>query len=222
MANNSLTPKQRQQLSREVVEMQQARSLNRQRERSLVTRAQRLKSQPLIGKDNLKANLKKIIPKHLAPGNIGKIEDALWPYWFPFNIDFGTNPVYTINSRGQEVIQVDQEASFLLTHISRDHTDPGQSGYNAPLELTIRDLQSSRQFNDQPIPMQAIGFKAQPTYLDTPKFFAPNARIQIDLTSWLVAGETFATQGSGEHQFVLAGFRIRNKDAAKVLASIFV
>lgn len=220
---NILTPKKRYDLQTRLQEIQQTRANNRARERSLVDRVQKLKSQPLVSRQgDLKANLLKILPKHMAPGNVGDINEVLWPFWFPFDFDFGTNPTFTINSRLSEIVQIDQEAGFLLTHISRDHVDPGPSGYQAPLQATIRDLQSTRQFNSEPIPIQMIGFKAQPTYLDTPHFFLPNARIQMDLSCWLPVGDTFAVQGSGEHQFVLGGYRIRNKNAAKVIASIFV
>jgi hypothetical protein len=170
----------------------------------------------------LRANLQKIIPKHLMPQNVGNYNDVFWSYKFPFNFDFGVDPVYTSTTRQSSIIQVDQEAGFLLTHISRDANDPGQSGYYAPLQITVKDLQSSRQYNAEPIPIQHIGFKAQATYLDTPLYFASNARIEIEMTSWIPDGDQFATTGSGKHQLVLGGYRVREKDVSKVMTSIFL
>lgn len=218
-----LTPKQRQKLEKGLVETQSNRANLRSRNRSLNDRFAALTSQPLVSDSGgLRANLKKIIPKHLMPQNVGQYNEVMWNYFFPFNFDFGDNPLYDVNTREEVNIQVDQEAGFLLTHISRDHNDPGQSGYNSPLSFTVRDLQSSRQYNDEPVPVQQFGFKGQPTFLDTPLYFAANARIQIAMTSWLPKGETFQTTGSGKHQIVLGGYRIRQSEAGKVLASIFL
>jgi hypothetical protein len=218
-----LSPKQRLQLERGLQEVQSERTNLRSRDRSLNARTMALKSQPLISdKGELRSNLSKILPKHLMPQNVGHYNEVMWPFFFPFDFDLGANPTYDSNTRSEVNVQVDQEAGFLLTHISRDHTDPGQSGYHAPIQVSIRDLQSSRQFNDEAVPIQQFGFKAQATYLDTPLFFAANARMQIVMTSWIPVGSQFATLGSGEHQIVLGGYRIRQKDAGKVLASIFM
>lgn len=218
-----LTPKQRQAIEQGLSQVQTERTNLRSRDRSLNARAATLKSQPLISDEGgLRNNLKKVLPKHLIPQNVGHYNEVLWPYFFPFVFDFGDNPTYDSNTREEVNVQVDQEAGFLLTHISRDHNDPGQSGYYSPLQMTIRDLQSSRQFNDEPIPVQQIGYKSQVTVLDTPLFFAANARMQIQMTSWIPTGEQFATSGSGKHEIVLGGYRIRQSDAGKVLASIFL
>lgn len=219
----ALTPKERQDLERKTQEVGNARTNLRSEERSLKAENLKLRSQPLVSdRGDLRTNLSKIIPKYLMPQNIGHFNEVLWPYWFPFNFDFGIDPTYDENSRETENVQVDQEAGFLLTHITRDHTDPGQSGYMSPTQITIRDLQSSRQFNDEPVPIQQFGFKAQPTYLDTPLFFRSNARMQIVMDSWIPRGSSFATTGSGKHQIVMGGYRVREKDAAKVIASIFI
>ena len=218
-----LTPKERLKLEREITEIQNERANLRSRERSLNARSALLKSQPLVSdRGGLRNNIEKIIPKHLRPQNIGHFNEVLWNYWFPFDFDFGTDPTYDNTTRETTVTQVDQEAGFLLTSISRSATDPGQSGAFAPLHITVRDLQSTRQFNDEPIPLQQIGQKGEPTCLDTPLYFPPNARIELTISSWIPKGSSFATTGSGKHQIVLGGFRVREKDGAKALASIFV
>jgi hypothetical protein len=215
---------ERLKLEKQIQEIQNERSNLRSRERSLKERAAKISSMPLVslGGPNLKANLAKILPKHLCPSNIGDYNEVMWPYWFPFNFDFGDDPTFDVNTFREATVQVDQEAGFLLTHISRDSFDKGPAGYNAPLQITIRDLQSSRQFNDEPIPLQQIGYRSLPTYLDTPLYFAPNARIQLIMSSWIPDGEEFETTGKGNQQLMIGGFRIRKKDASKVLASIFI
>lgn len=208
-------------LIREIRELEQTRKENRQRERNLRSRAQLLNSQPLI-KDSgtLRKNLAKIIPKHLTPTNIGKLNEVEWFFWFPLDFDFGTDPTYTQNTRQSQQFQVDQEAGFLLTHVGRSHNSNGPSGAEAPLQLTLRDNQSSRQFNDAPIPMQFIGQRGDYLELDTPLFIAPNSTFSVEMTSWVT--EDMATTGSGKHQVIVGGYRIRAEDASKVLTSIFL
>lgn len=223
MSLKKLTPNQRKRLEVEASQIQNERSNLRAKERTLKARSVSLSSQPLIADEGtLRKNLHKVIPKHLAPKNIGHFNEVLWPFWFPVDFDLGNNPTYDSNTREITNVQVDQEAGFLLTSISRDHNDAGESGYYSPLAITIRDLQSSRQFNDEPIPIQQFGYRSQPTFLDTPLFFAANSRISLELTSWIPRGEQFNTNGSGKHQFLLGGYRVRQKDASKVLASIFI
>jgi hypothetical protein len=210
----------REILFRQIKELENQRKINRARERSLRSRAHLLSAQPVI-KDSgtLRKNLEKIIPKHLSPTNIGKLNEVEWFFWFPLDFDFGTDPTYTETTRQSRQFQVDQEAGFLLTHISRTHDSSGPSGAQAPLQMTLRDNQSSRQFNDAPIPLQFVGSRGDYLELDTPLFIAPNSTFSVEMTSWL-SGD-FPTTGSGKHQITLGGYRMRAEDASKVLTSIF-
>jgi hypothetical protein len=154
------------------------------------------------------------------PKNIGKYNEVMWPFWFKLKFDFGTNPIYSPNTRQKQSIQVSQESAFLMTSISRTHYDRSNAGEAAPLLINIRDNQSSRQFMDKAIPMQSIGYEGQPTRVPTPLFISPNASLSLEMTSWTPGN--FATTGSGIHEIVLSGWRIRTEDASKVLASIFI
>lgn len=220
-----MTPNQRLSIVRQIKEIQASRRTMRQRHQNLVAEAKVAKSQPLIQSatpEQLKKNLQKIIPSYLVPGNVGNIDDVLWNFDFNYTFDFGDNPLYNSETRQSRIEQVDQVAGFLLTHISRTAYDSGESGINAPLSLTIRDRQSSRQFVDEPISIQAFGTRGRYTQLLTPLYFPPNANMEIILSSWLGAGESFQTNGSGIHQFMLSGLRIRNANVAKIISSIFL
>ena len=211
----------REKLIKKAYEIQESRRALRQKERNLSTRSKFLRNQPLVADGgNLRANLDKILPKHLSPKNIGEYNEVMWPFWYGFEFDFGTDPTYTSLTRKIESIQISQESAFLLTTISRAHDSRGGAGQNAPLQFTLRDNQSSRQFNDKPLPIQMIGTTGDLTHLDTPLYIRPNASLSLELTSWLPTD--FATIGSGKHEIMVHGFRIRNEDANKVLASIFV
>lgn len=203
-------------------QIQTQRKLLRQKARNLKTRDQHLNSFPLVADtDSIRANLEKILPKSYLPKNIGKYSEAKWDFYIPFNFDFGVDPAYDINSKLVEIQKITQESSFLLFGMSRNAEDPLDSGLYAPLAIEIKDLQSSRQFNDTPVPTQFFGERGIATYFDTPLFFSKNARIQITMNSWLAPGEIMPTVGSGKHEIVLFGQRIRNDDANEVLTSIF-
>ena len=103
--------------------------------------------------------------------------------------------------------------------ISRKSYGYSTSSELAPLQVEIRDRQSSRQFNDRPIPMQMIGKKSRPTVLPTPLLIMPNAFIDVTVSSWLTGSQ--ATVGSGKMQFSFYGYRIRVEDADKVMSTIF-
>jgi hypothetical protein len=211
----------KESLIKKAYELQEQRRQLRQKERNLSERSKFLRNQPLVADSrDLRANIDKIIPKHLSPKNIGNYHEVMWPFWYNFEFDFGIDPTYTSLTRQVQSIQISQESAFLLTTISRAHEDRSSAGQNAPLQMTLRDNQSSRQFNDKPIPLQMIGTTGDLTHIETPLFIRPNASLSIEMTSWLPGD--FATTGVGKHEIMIHGFRIRSEDASKVLASIFV
>jgi hypothetical protein len=212
----------KEQLLRQAYEIQEARRNLRQKERNMAAQNKYLSSTAAVSNngDGLRAAIEKFLPKTLVPRNVGNLKEVTWPFWYPLEFDFGTDPTYNINTRQTKTVQVSQESAFLLTSISRGHVEQSAASQDAPLQLTIRDNQSTRQFNDLPIPMQMIGTQGELTELDFPLYFRPNATISIEMTSWVPTD--FATTGDGRTQIMLHGFRIRNTDVSKVLSNIFI
>lgn len=169
----------------------------------------------------LKGELSKVIPSYMMPGNVGSYTKVTWPFFYQMNFDFGTNPSWTSNTRQTQSFQVSQEAALLLAAVSRKSYSYNTASEMAPLSIEIRDRQSSRQMNDRPIPMQAIGSRSRPTVLPTAMLIMPNAFIDVTMTSWIPSGVTQATTGTGKFQFCFFGYRIRVEDADKVLSSVF-
>jgi len=161
------------------------------------------------------------LPANMRPGNVGDYNSVTWPMWYQVNFDFGTNPSYTSNTRQTQNFQNTQEAGFLLMAISRKHYGYDTASALAPLQVEIRDRQSSRQFNNNPIPLPMFGRRSHPTVMPTPMFFAPNAFVDVTCTSWMASGNTMATTGSGKFQLSFFGYRVRVEDADKVMSSIF-
>jgi hypothetical protein len=159
------------------------------------------------------------LPPHMRPGNVGSYNKVTWPYWNQVNFDFGVNPTWTAATKQTQSFQVSQEAAFILMSITRKAYTYSTASELAPLQLEIRDRQSSRQLNDRPIPLQMIGKRSRPTILPTPMLIMPNAFIDLTLTSWITGSQ--ATVGNGKHQISFFGYRVRVEDADKVLSSIF-
>lgn len=168
---------------------------------------------------DLKQNLMRALPAHLVPGNVGSFNKVTWPFWYQVNFDFGTNPSWSSSTRQTQSFQNTQEAAFLLMSISRKSYSYTTASDLAPLQIEIRDRQSSRQFNDRPIPLQMFGKRSHPTVLPTPMLIMPNAFIDVIASSWVDV--TQATTGNGKFQLSFFGYRIRTEDASKVLSSIF-
>jgi hypothetical protein len=165
--------------------------------------------------------LKRFLPEHLIPSNIGGYDRVAWPFWFSVDFDFGSNPTITNASRQTKNFQVTQEAGFLMMAIFRKSYEYGTSGELGPWNIEVRDRQSSRQFNDRPIPMQMIGKKSRPTILPTPMMISPNAFIDVTMSSWLPDGVSQATTGSGKHQFTFFGYRTRVENTEQLMSLIY-
>ena len=197
----------------------------REREKSLNARAMYLNNPQTFPANNVKSlqdSLMGSLPKHMVPGNVGGINEVTWPFLFQINLDIGTNPTVIDSSFTKGSFQVDQEAAFLMMSISRSHsTDAnGQSAtINAPLQVEIIDRQSSRRFNNAPMPLQMIGQNSCPSIMPTPMFVRPNAFIDFVVSGIPSSGVSF--NGSGKFQLSFFGYRIRTDDAGKVLSTIF-
>lgn len=161
----------------------------------------------------------KILPARMQPGNVGDIDKVTWPFWFSAVFDNGINPNYGPATRLVRNFQVSNEAAFLLNAIGRKAWDNTVAGDLAPLQIELRDRQSSRQFNDRPIPIQCIGKKSRKTELPAPMLIAPNAFFEVTMTSWLLAATPAV--GNGKHEFYFFGYRIRAEDMKKTYSTIF-
>jgi len=168
---------------------------------------------------DLRGQLKQILPQYMQPGNIGEINKVTWPFWYTVSFDLGTDPTIGPSTRVVQSFQVSQEAYFLLMQVSHKPYSYDTAGALAPLSVDIRDRQSSRQFNDQAIPIQNLGKKYKGSVLPTPLYLAPNAFVDITLSSWVPAD--MASSGNGKHEFTFFGYRMRAASAQSALSTIF-
>lgn len=195
--------------------------------KSVRSQRQLLQSQPQMPVGHpLKHALQSFLPSSLVPTNVGHIKEGTWPFQEVVNFDLKTTtdwPNITVNTSQTESFQVSQEAAFCMMGISRHANDYNDAGDLGPLTINFRDRQSSRFFNDNPIPIQMIAQKGYITYLPIPMILLPNAFFELTIGSSLDPGVSQPTPGgsSGIHQFVLHGYRVRVDDAENVLSTIF-
>ena len=211
----------------DVLKMREAIRQERANERDIKARVAALSDEPLINltddMNNISSKLAKILPKHLVPRNLGPLSQVMWPFFYVHDFDYqdGADTTFLANERKESTVQVSQESGFIWTHIYRDFDDAGQSGFGAPLQLTIRDRQSSRQFVSEPIQLQHIGLKGEPTKLATPLVIMPNARITVEMESILTADFT-VLNSTGTIRLVMAGYRMRMEDAQRVIEQVYL
>jgi hypothetical protein len=168
---------------------------------------------------NLRSHLKQFLPPYMMPGNVGGYTEVTWPFWETVSFNFGTDPSWSSATRQVQSFQVTQEAGWLVTHLARKSYGYNTASELAPLQIEIRDRQSSRQFNDRSIPIQMIGRRSKPTVFPTPLLIMPNAFIDVIMSSWVDG--TMPTTGSGRLDLILFGYRIRVGDEDKVLSTVF-
>lgn len=195
----------------------------RKREQNLKLRYNTLSQVPVVAGNNpksLKEHLEQILPASLVPANVGNIDSVAWPFWYQFDFNFGVNPTLSTNLRQTQSIQVTQEAGFLMMGISRDSEETSLAGSLGPWTIeSIRDRQSSRQFNNQPINFQALGEKSNLTVFPTPLLFFPNAFIDITMSCFQQTPNPVI--GNAQHQISVFGYRVRMGDDQRILSTIF-
>lgn len=169
--------------------------------------------------NKLEELLSKILPRGLHPSNVGDYYDVAWPFTYSVQFDFGLDPTYGPNTRQTQSFQNTQEAAFIFLQISRKADSQTTAGELAPLQLTIRDRQSTRQFNDRPIPLQMIPKKTPYFTFEVPLFIMPNAFMDFEMTSWLPSNQ--ATTGTSKHTIILKGYRTRTENIGPLLSSIY-
>jgi len=217
MANDELLLQEIREKQNYLKELKRSAQAVERRERAL-------SSQPVVrGGGRLKQELKKVIPAPLMPQNVGHLNNVMWHFDFSANINLGVNPTISSATNATGSFQVSQESAFLFMSLWRSTDDYNEVGDLAPLQIEIRDRQSSRFFNDTPIPLQNIGKKSWGSYLPTPMIILPNAFVDVIMTSWLEPGinQVAAGPSTGFHQFTFGGYRLRVEDAKKVLSTIF-
>lgn len=200
--------------------LEQIRKALRRRERSLRGREEYLNAPNQYSSNNikeLKDSLQFTLPPYLMPGNVGGYNEVTWPFYFQIDFDLGVNPTIDSSLRQNRFFQVTQESAFLLMAIEKSMDDSGIN--NAPIQIEIIDRQSSRRFNNAPVPMQTLGYKGNPTVLPTPMLIMPNAALEVNVTA--LDGVNQPTTSSGLFQLTFFGYRIRVEDAGKVLSTIF-
>lgn len=188
-------------------------------ERKRLRRIERLSRKEHKRMMSLEQKLLSSLPSSLVPGNVGNYYDVAWPFVYTVNFDFGTNPTYGPLTNQTQSFQVTQEAAFILGGITRKCYSGSTSGELAPLQLLIRDRQSTRQYMFQPIPIQAIAKKTPPTLWEVPMIIMPNSFIDIQVTSFNPVNQ--ATVGSGEINFSFFGYRTRTDNVGQVLSTVF-
>ena len=190
-------------------------------------RRESLSSQPVArGGLGLEQALRKILPSHLMPKNVGHLFHTQWMFEHVVDFDLTTTedwPDISSNTRQTQEFTVSQEAAFIFFALSRHANDNSSAGDLGPLQIDIRDRQSSRFFNNAPIPIQMIGKNGYEYDLPTPFLVMPNAKIEVEMSSWLEPGvlQNSIPAPTGIHQFIFKGYRMRIEDAEKILSSVF-
>lgn len=167
----------------------------------------------------LEENILASIPSGLIPGNVGPYDSIAWPFSYTVNFDFGADGTWGPDTFQRQSFQVTQEAAFICGEISRKCLNGGPGGELAPLQMLIKDRQSTRQFMDFAIPIQAIAKKTPPTVWEVPLIFMPSAFVDIEMTSWAEVAQTYG--GNSRMSFTFSGYRTRTKDIGTVLSTIF-
>lgn len=212
-------------LQAQINHLTQVKRALREREKTLNARNIYLNSPqsfPANSVKSLKDSLFGRLPSHMVPGNVGGINEVCWPFYFQMRFDLDQDPSIVDSVFTKSSFQVDQEAAFLMMSISRSHqTDAAGASATilAPLQIEIIDRQSSRRFNNAPMPLQMIGQNSNPSIMPTPMYIQPNAFVDVTVNGINTIAQSF--NGSGQFELSFFGYRIRTEDAGKVLSTIF-
>lgn len=215
---------QKTSLIQDILALQQDIQSTRQQERQIQKMEQGgnvLFDQPSVKQNALERHLNDILPPELIPSNVGDINQVQWGFFYEVDFNFGVDPVWSSTVNARKSFKVTNESAFLVTRIYRDTDDAGIAGLEAPLTLTIRDLQSSRQLMDKGIPLQAIPSKGYFYELPIPFLLYPAASADLELKCWLPSGVTIPASGVGTQNFTLYGARVRIQSPQAVLKTMF-
>jgi hypothetical protein len=215
---------QKTKLIQDILALQQDIQSTRAKERQVQKMEQGgnvLFDQPAVRQNALEKHLNDILPPELIPSNVGDINQVQWGFFYEVDFDLGNDPTYNSTLSVRKSFKVTNESAFLVTRIYRDTDDAGVAGLEAPLTLIMRDLQSSRQFMDRGIPLQAIPSKGYFYELPIPFLLYPAASAELELRCWLPTGVNLPTSGTGTQHFTLYGARVRIQNPSAVLKTMF-
>lgn len=169
----------------------------------------------------LKQHLENVLPPYMVPSNVGSYTDVTWPYLSTVSFDFGANPVWGPNTRQTKTFTVPQEGGLLLYQIYSHFYGYNTASAKAPVQMRLIDRQSTRQFNNTPIPLQVIGHSSSPSVFPTPYLFMPNSTVEVEITSWVTADMATFGGDIGKFDLVFVGNLIRIENADNVLSTVF-
>ena len=174
---------------------------------------------------NLKQNLEKL-PYYLRPGNVGQLNDVVWPFYFSTRDSLNSTAIVNPNESVRTQFSVTQEASFVMLQYTKTvyivngnditYIDPDNSltGSAPGLKYLIRDAQSSREFFNVPLNIDQVGNPRWPTVLPAPQMFIPNSIIEVDFINSHPTN-VYAV----EMQFF--GYRLRTEKAKDILSLVY-
>lgn len=173
---------------------------------------------------NLERKLKSELPSWLSPGNIGDLNQVIWPFVFRTD-DVGVMPPNT-NRRSEFSNTLD--AAFIITHYTKavyqvdsvtneesyiDPQDFAGQGLASNLQFTIRDAVSTREFFSRPADLDLYGNPINPTRLPAPQLIIPKGTYEINYFN--------ADQTNYYRPFIgFFGYKIRIEEAQKILSTI--
>lgn len=183
------------------------------------------------GPQDVRDNLKNVLPNYLMPGNIGDVNKVCWPFWFTNKTPELPAALGGNASQSKATVTITQEAAFIITSYTKAvfiHTTPapgvevytyvdadqvGQTPLTPGLSMALIDAQSSRNFMSQPLSLDHIGDAKFPTELPTPLMFLPNSVIETQL---------FNSNPTNAYipWITYFGVRCRIEDAQRILSTI--
>lgn len=173
---------------------------------------------------NLEVKMKKQLPSWLAPGNVGDLNQVIWPFMF---VAQAASPMAP-NSNIRTQFSNTQDSSFVCTHFVKtvytydtitnetvyiDPDDDGALGLAAGLQFSIRDAISQREFFGRPADLDEYGNPRFPTRLPAPQFVIPRGTWEVNFynnntTEYFIPSITFF------------GYKMRVENADAFLSTI--
>jgi hypothetical protein len=145
---------------------------------------------------NLDRKMKSSLPSWLSPGNVGDLNQVIWPFMFVSENLSPIAPEQTLRTQFSNT----QEASFICTHFTKavftydaitneelyinpDDQSTPSSGVATDLQFSIRDGLSSREFFNSAANLDEYGHPRFPTRLPAPQFIIPRGTYEITFSN---------------------------------------
>lgn len=164
----------------------------------------------------------------LLPGNVGQINEVIWPFFYTSRDQNRQVPLLPPGSSVLSSFTVTQEAAFVIMSYQKavfivdpqtgdvSYIDPGQPDAGAKsngLNVTFRDAQSSRVFNDEPTDINQLGFWKKPSVLQAPMLLLPNSTFEVEYSN-------DDTNNTYQVLMTFQGYRVRIDQARELLSTI--